>query len=130
MSGQEGKALSAPRLIFHYTDRAGYNAIRATVDWCFKASRPPRPGHPVGAYFTILDPGTIGLARRLRISRSKVAYVFVFKDHGGLAMLRGMRGAFVLYSPRDYIVEPCHQLDSGSCSDVEARRNAGWGVRP
>lgn len=68
-------------LLFHFTDRQGYNGIRAEVDWCFKASPPPPPDHPRGAYFTTLSPRTANLAKRLRIPREKLEYVFAFLDN-------------------------------------------------
>lgn len=107
----------------HYTDRAGYNSIAATVDWCFKASPPPGD-HPHGAYFTPLGPGTKNLALRLRIPRAKLGYVFVFRDAGDLMRIRGQRGDFIVYSPKDYLVEGARQIDHGDRPTVEARRDS------
>src|SRR5947209_8486976 len=50
----------------HYTNRNGFNAIRAAHPWHFKA-RKPRGGNPVGAYITDLPRRTPKLAKRLRI---------------------------------------------------------------
>ena len=88
----------------HYTDKNGYNAIRAASPWRFLARKPPGD-HPRGAYFTTLQPGTPNLARKLFIPRRKTEYVFPFVDRGDLIPLDGGRGAFIFRSPRDYLVE-------------------------
>ena len=106
----------------HYTDRAGYNGIAATVDWCFKALQPPGD-HPCGAYFTPLGPGTKNLALRLRIPRAKLGYVFVFRGAADMMRLRGQRGDFIVYSPDDYLVEGARQIDNGERLTVEARQS-------
>src|SRR5262245_64916979 len=96
----------------HYTDQAGYNAIRSQVVWLFRASQPPG-NHPSGAYITTLVRGTPNLAQRLRIPRSKVQFVFEFTDVGDLTPLPGGRGQYVFYSPADYEVDPPRQLYAG-----------------
>ena len=96
----------------HFTDKPGYDAISSQPIWCFKASVPPG-GHPEGAYFTTLAPGTPNLAMRLRIPRDKLAFLFQFADAGDLLPLRGGRGAYIFYSPNDYFVEPVRQQDRG-----------------
>lgn len=91
---------------FHYTDRRGYNSIHSQRDWTFRAHQPPTPSQPHGAYFTSLAPTTARLAARLRIPRTKLAWGFWFTGRDGLVPLnqgRG-RGAFIFYSPEDYIV--------------------------
>ena len=108
----------------HYTDKAGYNGIRSTVDWRFKASQPPGD-HPFSAYFTPLGPATRNLAMKLRISREKVKYVFVFRDAGDLQRLRGKRGDFIVYLPKDYLVEETRKIDSGESPMVLVRQDAG-----
>lgn len=55
-------------MLYHYTDRDGYNAIVSQPIWRFVASQPPGD-HPFGAYFTDLPPTTKNLANRLRIPR-------------------------------------------------------------
>jgi hypothetical protein len=92
----------------HYTDRDGYNAIRATSPWHFRASQPPGD-HPFGAYFTTLPPGTPKLANRLRIPKSKLEYVFTFTDVGDPTPLRGDRGEWIFYSTADYFVDEQRQ---------------------
>jgi hypothetical protein len=98
--------------LFHYTDSFGYNAIRAHPVWRFLARQPPG-NRPVGAYFTYLPPDTPKLAKRLRIPRSKLAYVFVFADIGDLQILDGGRGDYIVYSPVDYEVVEDRQIHSG-----------------
>jgi hypothetical protein len=93
--------------IYHYTNKSGYNAIKATPEWCFKASQPV--ARPFGAYFTTLGPSTPKLARRIRIPKRKITYVFCFSDIGDLIPLRGDRGGFIFYSKDDYTVSPDRQ---------------------
>lgn len=97
---------------FHYTDDAGHKAIRAHPDWTFRAGQPPG-SHPFGAYFTTLAPGTRHLAKRLRVPRTKLEYVFAFVGGDGLKPLRGGRGAYVFYSEWDYVVSESRQRYSG-----------------
>jgi hypothetical protein len=97
----------------HYTDRKGYNAIRAVSPWRFVAQKPPGD-HPVGAYFTTLSPGTRNLAQRLRVAKDKTEFVFSFTTRGDLIPLRGARGQYIFYSPTDYEVEDSRQLYAGS----------------
>jgi hypothetical protein len=100
-------------LIYDYTDRSGYNGIRAGEDWCFKAAQPPPHDHPPGAYFAILMPETQNLAQRLRVPVSKIEYFFAFEDAGDLIPLRGGRGRYILYSPTDYTVVKARQQSAG-----------------
>jgi hypothetical protein len=92
------------RLLFHYTDKSGANAIRSQLVWRFLAQKPPPEDHPVGAYFTDYDQGTPKLANKLRIPRAKLAWVFAFEDAGDLRPLEGDRGQHIFYSPADYDV--------------------------
>jgi hypothetical protein len=101
----------------HYTNKKGYNAIKATHDWRFLASQPSAPTHEFGAYFTNLEPSTPKLARRMRIPREKTLYVFRFADAGDLIPLRGDRGEFVFYSKSDYIVIEDRQTFHGERKD-------------
>jgi hypothetical protein len=91
----------------------GYKAISSQRTWVFRAAQPPGD-HPVGAYFTPLGPGTIKLAKRLRISKSKLSFVFCFSDGADLVPLKGDRGEFIQYSPVDYSVEKSRQLFHGT----------------
>jgi hypothetical protein len=96
----------------HFTDKAGYDGIRAQVVWRFLAHQPPGI-HPFGAYFTSLSRGTANLAKRLRIPKEKVEYVFEFMDGGDLLHLPGGRGKYVFYSPTDYDVDGSRQQYHG-----------------
>jgi hypothetical protein len=85
-------------MVFHYTNSTGYKAISSQPIWVFKASKPPG-GHPVGAYFTNLPPGTKNLAKRLfvRGAADKVGFVFCFSGGDELTPLDGGRGDFIFY---------------------------------
>ena len=95
--------------LFHYTNVDGFNGIRATPIWHFRASKPPTD-HPVGAYFTTYDESTPLLAQKLRIPRSKIEYVFIFSDNGDLKPISGGRGKHIFYSPSDYFVDEPRQI--------------------
>lgn len=83
-------------------------------------------GHPPGAYFTRLEPGTPGLAKKLRIPKRKLEYVFEFVDRGDLTPIAGDRGlrGFSVYFPGDYEVEPSRQRYDGASAEwaTEAER--------
>ena len=96
----------------HFTDKAGYNGIRAGKDWLFRAAQPPGD-RPFGAYFTTLPPETRRLSTRLRIPKRKLEYVFCFVDVGDLVSLDGDRGDYIFYSKVDYAVEPARQQYKG-----------------
>lgn len=123
MSGVDDDGLPEPRrLMYHYTDRAGYNGIRAGIDWRFKASQPTPRDHPFGAYFTPLGPGTPrAKLRMIFVPNRKREFVFVFEDIGDLIPLRGGRGEIVVYSPDNYLVARSRQIDHGPSPDVAAR---------
>ena len=101
-------------LLFHYTDRAGYNAIVASSPWRFRAGQPPGE-HEVGAYFTRYDPPRP--LYKLGIPAEKREYLFCFADLGDLRPIRGGRGAYVVYSPTDYEVGVSHQVYHGATAD-------------
>ena len=118
LRGQEAAGRGpAMAVMHHFTDARGYNAIRASSPWHFRASQPPGD-HPFGAYFTTLPPGTPNLAKRLRIPKSKLEYVFIFADAGDLKPLEGGRGAFIFYSEEDYFVEEDRQVYHGKSEDA------------
>ncbi len=96
----------------HYTDQNSWNAIRAQVDWTFKANEPPGL-HEKAAYFTTLPPETPNLATRLRIPKYKIEYVFAFADNFDLKPLPGGRGDYIFYSPIDYVVVESRQQFHG-----------------
>lgn len=93
-------------MIYHYTDRDGYNAIVAQPVWQFLAAQPPGDpaDHPFGAYFTDYPPGTKNLARRLGIPRRKLEWGFVIGGGADLLALPNVRGEHIFYSPVDYLV--------------------------
>jgi hypothetical protein len=102
-----------PPTIYHYTNKRGYNAIKATPEWCFKAFQPLALGHPFGAYFTMLGPETPNLAKRIRVPREKIEFTFSFLDQNDLTPLRGGRGTHICFSPADYTVAQDRQLYHG-----------------
>jgi hypothetical protein len=104
-------------VVHHYTNAAAYNAIRAVSPWRFRASQPPG-NHPFGTYFTTLPPDTPNLAKRLRIPKDKLEYVFIFTDVGDLTPLPGGRGQYIFYSPVDYGVEKDRQVFHGKSEDA------------
>ena len=95
--------------VFHYTDKTGWNAIRARPTWRFKAGQPRDPGRPVGAYFTDIEPSAENLRtlhKRLRVPNAKRVYVFWFVGTDGLTQLFGGLGRDkrIYFSPVDYDV--------------------------
>src|SRR6266496_3068083 len=96
----------------HYTNRKGFNAIRAVSPWRFKA-RKQRNNNPFGAYFTTLKITELNFWIRVRLPKKKRGYVFSFKDEGDLSPWRGPRGKDVFYSSTDYYVETPRQLYAG-----------------
>jgi hypothetical protein len=115
-------AKASPEVLYHYTDRKGYNSIVAGVVWVFKAAQPPPSSHPIGAYFTTRGPQLPNrILDRLFIPRKKRKYVFVFRDTGDLIRLKGGRGKYVFYSSQDYLVERSRQIDHGTKQDVATR---------
>lgn len=99
--------------MFHYTDRDGFQGISSAPEWLFRAAQPPADVHPFGAYFTDLPENTPLLARKLRLSREKLHYVFEFGDRADLRRLPGDRGRYIFYSPVDYRVGRDRQIRSG-----------------
>jgi hypothetical protein len=108
--------------VFHYTDKDGYNGVRAPhPDWIFKVSQPVRKDHPVGAYFTIFPPDTKLLSNKIRVPRSKMTHFFEFSSADDLQHLGHpkKRGEFVLYSSTDYTVAVGRQKRNGEASEGE-----------
>ena len=100
--------------IFHYTDKDGWNGIRAQAIWRFKASQPKDPDRPVGAYFTDIEPSERNLRtlhKKLRVPKLKQQYVFWFFGTEGLSQLNGGRGRDkrIFFSPVDYDVVEVRQ---------------------
>ena len=103
-------------LVFHYTNREGYNGIQGTV-WSFHARKQRVDKKPYGAYFTRLRPGSSNFVRRLRLPKSKRKFVFAFLDVQDLTELRGDGGEYILYSPTDYEVIRPRQRYFGSVEE-------------
>src|SRR2546426_5749962 len=96
----------AEKVIFHYTDHEGFNAIKASPTWIFRAGK-PAGDHEFGAYFTTYVPPRP--LYKLGLPKEKQEYVFCFKDAGDLTPIRGGRGAYIIYSKADYSVLPWQQ---------------------
>ncbi len=99
----------------HYTNAEGHKGIGSAPEWLFRAGQPPGDpdAHPRGAYFTDLPEDTPLLARKLRIPREKLHYVFEFVDRRDLRRVDGDRGRYIFYSRVDYSVAHERQLRSG-----------------
>jgi hypothetical protein len=106
------------QLMFHYTDAAGYKAISSQADWIFKASQPPG-NHRAGAYFTTLRPYSNRFSARTRMPRSKQQFVFAFRGDEGLGPVEGRRGAYIFWSPADYVVVESRQAYHGASEDLK-----------
>ena len=103
-------------VLFHYTDRVHFNAIRANSPWVFKARHQYRSGNPRGAYFTNLPPSAKNLGRKLRVGPDKREFYFSFAEEGDLRVLsndRGKDAQNIFYSPQDYYVEDDRQRHHG-----------------
>jgi hypothetical protein len=96
----------------HFTDRRGYNAIRAASRWRFRAHR-QRGGQPFGGYFTTLEPSAPNFFRKVRLPVKKQRFVFRFVNVGDLLPFPGQRGRYIFYPPTDYFVPPPRQLYAG-----------------
>lgn len=99
-------------VFYHYTDRKGYNSLRAGVAWTFKIHQPPPrdSNHPIGAYFSTLPPWSKRLCQQLKIPKEKTEFVFAFQGGVGLSPLQGGKGDRIYYSEVDYVVEKPRQL--------------------
>jgi hypothetical protein len=100
--------------VFHYTDKDGWNAIRAGDVWRFKMSQPRDPNRPLGVYFTNIEPTKVNLRtlyKRIRVPKAKQEYVFWFLDIDGLTQLNGGHGRDrrIYFSPADYCVNKKRQ---------------------
>ena len=103
--------------MFHYTDSKGHKAISSQVDWTFKASQPPGD-HERGAYFTTLRLSDNRFSARTRIPKIKQEFVFVFRGQEGLLPTEGGRGAYIFWTPADYVVERQRQVYDGATEGV------------
>jgi hypothetical protein len=60
-----------------------------------------------------MPPVTKNLALRIRVPNNKITHLFSFLDVGDLTPLRGGRGEYVFYSPKDYLVVKERQVLAG-----------------
>ena len=88
----------------HYTKEQFYKAISSQKDWKFVASQ-PQGDNKFGAYFTTLPPDAPRFSARTRISKIKQVRVFAFSGAKGLQPKEGGKGAYIFWSPTDYVVE-------------------------
>lgn len=90
--------------------------------WTFKASK-PKAEHPVGAYFTTLEPNQPNLSARLGVPRWKLAFLFAFSGDDGLKALDGSkgRGQFIFSSPVDYTVAEDRQVFHGKTDEYKPK---------
>ena len=99
-------------ILFHYTNKKGWNGIQSQRTWLFRAVA-PACGHPTGAYFTTWPPDDPKLATRLRVPKKKLEYLFEFLSKDELTPLEGGRGRGIVYSPEDYSVAEPQQRRCG-----------------
>ena len=107
----------------HFTNKAGFHGIRSAQPWLFRAHQPPATYNPPGAYFTTWGPKEKDLARKLRVPRAKLEYLFAFADVGDLTPIPGGRGRLgtLFYAPKDYPVQEDRQEYSGESSDYPGK---------
>lgn len=124
LDSNDDEGLERPRdikvelLLYHYTDKKGWNAIRSQVVWTFRAGQPLAADRPSGAYFTDIGPTRESLRtmhKRLRIPSLKQEFVFQFERADALLQYKGGRGRdrHIYYSPTDYRVEADRQTFEG-----------------
>jgi hypothetical protein len=110
--------------VFHYTDKAGWNAIRALPIWRFKVSKPEDPKRPLGVYFTDIEPTEANLRtlyKRIRVPKVKQAYVFWFVKTTGLQQLHDGTGRdrHIFFSAVDYEVVADRQRFAGGTEGLK-----------
>ena len=112
--------------VFHYTEKSGWNAVRAQSVWRFKPSQPKDPGRPFGVYFTDIEPSEANLRtlyKRIRVPKVKQEYILWFLGTLGLEQLNGGRGRDrrIFFAGIDYdVTEERHKFD-GTTGDVMER---------
>lgn len=108
---------------FHYTDKDGYNGIKAQKQWHFLPAQPQARDRPKGVYFTDISPAPENLRtlfKRLRIPKVKQGYVFSFVGREGLTHLNKGRGRdrFILFSAEEYVVGELRQRYAGTTDNA------------
>nr|WP_180047806.1 MULTISPECIES: HYD1 signature containing ADP-ribosyltransferase family protein [Acinetobacter] len=121
-SRNEEEACALPKMVemYHYTNKAGYNAINSnTKKYHFKASKPNRI-HPVGVYLTPLSIGDMrakgagGIKGSLGVTSDKVEYYFHFKvDECKLKTVKNSGRTHVTYSPSDLEIDSSDMISKG-----------------
>jgi hypothetical protein len=109
--------------VFHYTDKDGWNGIRAQKAWCFEAKKPKDPARPFGAYFTDIPPTAENLRtlhKKIRVPKVKQEFCFWFLETTGLKQHNGGRGRDkrIYYSPTDYEVAEDRQVAEGPVGEI------------
>jgi hypothetical protein len=104
-------------MVLHYTDDAGHKAISSQKDWTFKRSQPPA-NRPSGAYFTTLRHHARRFSARTRIPKGKQEFVFSFEGRDGLEPVEGGKGAYIFWSPEDYVVVEARQKYHGPAKEL------------
>jgi hypothetical protein len=112
--------------MFHYTDKAGWNAVRSRVVWLFKISQPKDPDRPKGAYFTDIEPSPENLRvlyKKIRVPREKQDYVFQFSGADGLTQLSNGTGRDkrIFFSAVDYPVTKDRQEYEGATQPLSEK---------
>lgn len=104
---------------YHYTDKAGFNAITSGKDIVIKASQ-PKGGNPFGAYFSKLAPDVLQnkAASRLNVHSSKTEYVIGVELPKNSLHEKNKGHRLIAYSKTDV------KVNSGSWRVVKAPKNS------
>jgi hypothetical protein len=103
--------------VMHYTDHQGFKAISSQQAWTFRASQPPGD-NGFGAYFTTLPPDAHRFSARTRIPKGKQTYLFAFVGREGLKPKDGGKGAYIYWTPEDYVVKQDRQRYNGRSEEL------------
>jgi RHS repeat-associated protein len=104
-------------IVYHYTTKAGYNAITSGKVYQFKVSKPSKEGKPKGVYVSPLGPQDLcakDYKAKLGVTREKSEYYIAFSvDSAKLRPIPGGRGAHVLYAPEDLFINRDNVVGQG-----------------